>query len=143
VSAAPNRQREVVFAVIVLVNDFFAAVVLGPPLLYLLYPCAKAAGLLYPVLMDDQLPSVAPRRQQTAAVGITVVAVAWLFAGIGISVWVHGVPLVVPVGEVTLGSGGSTLQIAVGAVAFAVLAGASAMAGERLSSIYRPATRPA
>ncbi len=78
-----------------------------------------------------------------AAVGISVVAVAWLLAGIGISVWVHGVPLVVAMSEVTLGSGGSTLQIAVGAVAFAVLVGASAMAGERLYTIYRPATRPA
>jgi energy-coupling factor transport system substrate-specific component len=117
-----------VFAIIITVNDFFAAAVIGPPLLYLLYPRIEDAGLLYTELMDEhELPTVSPRDQRYAAAGLAVVSVAWLVIGIAISVGVEGVPLGVPSGGVQPGTGGSTLQAAFGTVAFVLILGFSAL----------------
>lgn len=110
------------FATIVAVNDFLAAAVIGPPLLYLLHPRIEDAGLLYTDLMDGRdLPSVPAHNRRYAAAGLATVSVAWLFVGVLVSVGLEGVPPGVPATGLEPGTGGSTLQAAVGAVAFLLL----------------------
>ena len=123
-----------VFATIITVNNFLTAAVIGPPLLYLLYPRIRDAGFSYPQLMtEDNLPDVPRTRQQYAAIGLTLVTGLWLVVGIAISVGVEGVPF----SQVTPGSGGSPLQAVVGGVAFLLVVGLSVATGERLSSLVR------
>jgi energy-coupling factor transport system substrate-specific component len=115
-----------VFALIITVNNFLAAVVIGPPLLYLLYPRIEDAGLLYTELMDERhLPQPSAQHRQVAAVGLAGVSVAWLVVGIALGTLVQGIPFGVPAGGLDPGTGGSTLQAAVGAVAFVLLLGFS------------------
>jgi energy-coupling factor transport system substrate-specific component len=117
-----------VFATIITVNDFLAAAVIGPPLLYVLYPRLAEAGLLYTDLMDERhLPDVPLRQRQYAAVGLAVVSVAWLVVGIAISVGLQGVPFWLAGGGVEPGTGGSMLQGVVGAVAFLLVLAFSAL----------------
>jgi len=120
-----------VFATIITVNDFLAAAVIGPPLLYVLYPRIRDAGLLYTDLMDERhLPDVPPRQRRIAAIGLAVVSVAWLVVGIAISVGLQGVPFGVAFGDVAPGTGGSMLQAVVGAVAFSLVLGFSALTAD-------------
>lgn len=127
-----------VFATIIAVNNFLAATVIGPPLLYLLYPRLDAAGFTYPNLMTgDELPNTPERRRQVAAIGLATVSALWIGGGIGVSVVVDGVPFGAPIGAISPGSGGSLLQTALGAVAFVLLLGLSVASGERLSSLVR------
>lgn len=117
-----------VFATIITVNDFLAAAVIGPPLLYVLYPRVSDAGLLYTDLMGaEHLPDVSARQRRVAAVGLAVVSIGWLVVGIAISVGLQGVAFGMSLGDLEMGSGGSTLQIALGAVAFFLLLGFSAL----------------
>ena len=117
-----------VFATIITVNDFLAAAVIGPPLLYVLYPRLAEAGLLYTDLMDERhLPDVPLRQRQYAAVGLAVVSVAWLVVGIAISVGLQGVPFWLAGGGVEPGTGGSMLQGVVGAVGFLLVLAFSAL----------------
>lgn len=109
-----------VFALIVTGNNFLAAAVIGPPVLYLLYPRIEDAGLLYTQLAADQEAST-PDRRDVGAIGLAGVAVGWLVGGIVLGVAVQGIPFGVPVGGIEPGTGGSTLQSAFGAVAFALL----------------------
>lgn len=121
-----------VLATIIAVNDFLAAAVIGPPLLYVLYPRLSDAGLLYIDLMEDEyFPDVSPRQQRFAAAGLAVVSVVWLVVGITISVGLQGVQFGMSFGDVEMGTGGSMLQTVVGTVAFLLLLGFSALtAGE-------------
>lgn len=100
------------------VNNFIAAAVLGPPLLYLTWPRVKGMGLLYPdVLRADDLSAVAASRRQTAAYGIAVVAIAWVLVGIFVA------------------APQSTLQMALGAVGFVLVLGFAAISGQRLAEL--------
>jgi len=119
-----------VFALIITVNNFVAAAVIGPPLLYLLYPRMEDAGLRYSDFLRDQpLPSVSPRRRRLSALGLAVVPVGWLVGGELIGVAVQGIPFGVPAGGIDPGTGGSLLQAAFGAVAFVALLGFSLLSG--------------
>lgn len=124
-----------VLAAIIAVNDFLAAAILGPPLLYLLYPRVKAAGALYPNLLGGELLWVPLARQRVAAVGLATVAIGWLLVGIAISVGLQGVRFGVVPAEVAVEATGSTLQFVVGAVGFLAILWFSAISGERLSSL--------
>lgn len=120
------------FALIVAVNNFLAATVIGPPLLYLLYPRMEAAGLRYSdFLRDRQLPTVSPERRRVSAIGLTAVAVGWLVGGVLIGVLVQSIPFGVPTGGIRPGTGGSTLQAAFGAAAFVTLLWFSLRSGSR------------
>jgi energy-coupling factor transport system substrate-specific component len=122
-----------VFAIIITLNDFLAAAVIGPPLLFLLYPRIKDAGLRYTDIMEaDALADTSPQQRQVAAAGLVGVSILWLFVGILIGVVLLGIPFGVPAGGVELGTGGSTVQAAVGAVAFVLLLGFSVLTGFRV-----------
>lgn len=126
-----------VFATIVTVNDFLVAAILGPPLLYFLYPRVAAGGFRYPDIMDDDLPDRPASHRRGAAAGIAVVAIAWLISGIVLGTVVEGVPFGGIPTDVAPGAGGSTVQAALGAVAFVLLCGFSAISDERLSYLCR------
>lgn len=118
-----------VFATIIFVNDFLAAAVIGPPVLYLLYPSAEEVGVRYVDLVGDAGLETPPARQRrVAATGLATVSVAWLLAGLGVGALLQGVPLVMP-GVPEPGTGGSTVQILLGAVGFLLLLGFSALTG--------------
>jgi energy-coupling factor transport system substrate-specific component len=124
----------VVIAVTALLMHFIIPSILTPPVMYLVYPRVKEIGLLYPEVMDpDDLRSVAPGRQQTAAIGILAVALVWEFLGIGISVSQGGrIPYIQgSVAEI----GTSQISIIFGAVMLVLLLGFFLMAGERLPSM--------
>ena len=113
-----------VFAIIILVNNFLAAAVIGPPLLYLLYPHIKDAGLLYTDLLDEpHLNESSLRAEAVGAIGIAAVSVLWLLGGITIGIGLQDIPFGVPAGGITPGTGGSILQISLGAIAFTLLVG--------------------
>lgn len=112
------------FATIITINNFVAAALIGPPLVYLLYPRIEDAGLLYTDLMHERhLPVATATHRHVSAVGMAVVSVGWLLLGVLIGVVVLGIPFGVPAGGLELGTGGSTLQAATGALAFALLLG--------------------
>ena len=68
------------------VNNFIAAAVLGPILLYLTYPRIKEMGLLYPdVMHPDDIASAEPSRRQLAAYGLAAVSIVWVVVGISVS----------------------------------------------------------
>jgi energy-coupling factor transport system substrate-specific component len=105
---------------IIVVNNSLAAVVLGPPLLYLTYPRLKEMGLLYPdVLRPEDMTEAGVSRSQVAAYALVVVPLVWL--GVGI----------------TLFGPATTAQIGVGAALMLVLLVGAAAGGERLSSLVR------
>lgn len=128
-----------VLGTIIVINNLIAAAVLGPPLLYLTYPRVKKLGLLYPdVMRADDLPDVGRARQGAVAAGFIVVSIVWLVVGITISVGVESVPfLAAPGGDVARGTGGSSVQIVLGAVAFAIILGLTSLSGERLSDLLQ------
>lgn len=119
-----------VFAIIITVNNFLAAAIIGPPLLYLLYPRMEDAGLRYTDLLRENVLGEPPlRRRHVGAIGLATVAVVWLVGGILIGVVIQGIPFGVPGGGIEPGTGGSTLQTAFGAVAFLALLGFSLLSG--------------
>jgi energy-coupling factor transport system substrate-specific component len=126
-----------VLGTIITINNLLAAVILGPPLLYLVYPRIREMGLLYPDVMSTaDLPNVSDSRQQLAAAGIAVVSVVWVVVGIAISVGVQGVQFgAAPGVDVAPRTGGATTQIALGAVAFLVILVLTVISGERLSGM--------
>jgi energy-coupling factor transport system substrate-specific component len=105
----------------ILINNSIAAVVLGPPLLYLTYPRLKEMGLLYPdLLRAEDLSSAGSNLNPIAAWGLVVVPLVWLGVGFLLS---------------TGAGAGLTSVTALGAVGIAVLAACAAIVGERLSTI--------
>jgi len=106
---------------LILTNNAIAAVVLGPPLLYLTYPRLKALGLLYPdVLRADDLSPGRPGLDGVLAWTLVIVPIAWVGAGTLLST----------------GAGPSLSSVtAVGAVGMAVVAIAAVLVGERLSGL--------
>lgn len=126
-----------VLGTIITINNFLAAIVLGPILLYLTYPRIKELGLLYPdVLRADDLPDRSPTRARMAAYGIAVVSITWLVLGIAISVGLEGTQfLAAPGADVAPGTGGSTTQVVIGAIGFGVLLAFSWVAGQRLPEL--------
>lgn len=124
-----------VLGTIILVNNVVAAAILGPPLLYLTYPRIKDMGLLYPDLLhDDDMPDVSASRAQTAAFGLAAVSIAWVLVGIAVSLGIQDVPFGATTGE-QFGAGGSTVQIAIGAIGFLAALALTAISGERLSRL--------
>jgi len=104
---------------LILTNNTIAAVVLGPPLLYLVYPRIKDMGLLYTdVMRDEDISEASLSRATIAAYVMLVVPLAWL----GLGVFVGAAP-------------GATSLAVISAVGFVLLAGASVAGGERLSAI--------
>lgn len=122
---------------IITINNTLAAVVLGPPLLYLTYPRIKQMGLLYPLVMrEDEYKTATGSTNNLGAYGIVAVALVWLVLGIAISIGVEGVQfLAAPGADVAPGTGGSTTQIVLGAVGFVALVAATYLAGERVSTL--------
>ncbi|WP_244605511.1 QueT transporter family protein [Halorussus marinus] len=117
---------------VIALNNFLAAAVLGPPLLYLTYPRVREMGLLYPDVMDaPALSDASSSRSTLAAFGLAAVSIAWLVIGVGLSVGLGGGAFIGNTAE-TFGQGGSTPQIALGAVAFVALFGLSALSKSRL-----------
>jgi energy-coupling factor transport system substrate-specific component len=105
---------------IIVVNNTLAAVVLGPPLLYLTYPRLKQMGLLYPdVLRAEDMTAAGLSRSQLAAYALVAIPLVWL----GVGIFLFGPA--------------STPQIAVGAVLLLAFLVGAAAGGERLSSIVR------
>ncbi|WP_224449095.1 QueT transporter family protein [Haloprofundus salilacus] len=123
-----------VLAVIITLNNFVAVALLGPPLLYLLYPRVKEAGLLYSDLMTRDELRVVSQRQYRAAVGLAVVAVGWTAVGVAVGVFFDGVPLGTMLGS-EAAVGGSSVEAAIGGVAFVLVLGFAALTTERLSSL--------
>lgn len=105
-----------VLAPLIVTNNTIAAVVLGPPLLYLTYPRIKRMGLLYPeVLRSEDLPA---RDSAAGAWALVVVPLVWLAAGVLLSA-----------------GPGATAQVGLGVVGFIVVLAATYLAGERVSEI--------
>lgn len=105
-----------VLAPLIVTNNAIAAVVLGPPLLYLTYPRIKRMGLLYTdVMRSEDLPD---RANVAGALALVVVPLVWLGAGVALSA-----------------APGATTQVALGAVAFLVTVGGAYLAGERVSAL--------
>ena len=103
------------------INNFAATLILGPPLLFLIYPRVKDLGLLYPdVLRPEDLPEVARSRQVTAALGLLALALLWLGIGLAISASVEGISLT---------------QKALGAIAFLALLALVSISGSRLPAM--------
>lgn len=109
-----------VLAPIILLNNTLAAVILGPPLLYLTYPRIKEMQLLYPdLLREEQLLTASTARRQVAAYGLLVVPLIW----IGI--------------VVVLGTGYGLSQDIIGVIGFLLVIAFAIIAGERLSTLLR------
>ncbi len=124
-----------VLGTIIFLNNSIAVIVLGPPLLYLMYPRIKEMGLLYPDLLhEEDLPTVSSSKAQTAALGLLVVSLVWLVIGIAFSLGIQDVPFAAEQAE-TAGQGGATVQIVLGAIAFAITLGLASISGDRLSSL--------
>ncbi len=101
------------------VNNFIAAAILGPILLYLTWPRIKEMGLLYPdVLRADDLSDPSPSRARMTAYGMGVVSIVWVVVGIFVSA----------------APGATTNQI-VGAIGFILFVILALMSGEQLSDI--------
>ena len=67
----------------IMLNNSLAAIVLGPPLLYLTYPRIKEMGLLYPEVMQREDLAESGFAQPTlAALGFLVVSIVWLAVGV-------------------------------------------------------------
>ena len=128
-----------VIATIIAVNNFVAAGVIGPVLLYFLYRPAASVGMVYPAVMDPaDLPDVPPARRRLAAFGIAVVVLAWFVLGHLVSVVFEGVPVgAMPGRDFGPGAVGSPIELALGLFAMVVLLGLVAVSGERLSAIFR------
>lgn len=127
-----------VLATIVTVNDFLVAAVLGPPILYVMYPQMKAANLLYVHLMPpDDLPAVSRSRQRRAAAVLASAALVWAGLGVTVSVWEGIPPGTIPGEAVLVGVGPSGAQAVLGALGFLLVVGAGVASGERLSALVR------
>ena len=125
-------------ATIIGVNNFVAAGIIGPILLYFLYEPAARAGMTYPAVMDPEaLPDVPADRRRLAAWGIAIVAIGWFVLGVLGSVLFEGVDLGAMPGDVTAGSAGSPVQLVLGALAFLALLVLASVAGDRLSDLYQ------
>lgn len=104
-------------------NNFIAAAILGPILLYLTWPRIKEMGLLYPdVMHPEDISSADPSRRQTAAYGIAVVSIVWVVVGIGLGTYITQAPA-------------TLTQQALGAIGFVLLLVFSWMGAERLSEL--------
>ncbi len=124
-----------VLGTVIFLNNTIAVVVLGPPILYLVYPRVKNMGLLYPdVLYAEDLPNVSLGRASTAAIGLAALAVVWLVVGIAISTGIQDVPFGAAQSE-QFGAGGSTVQIVLGAIAFLIVLGLTSISGDRLQQL--------
>jgi energy-coupling factor transport system substrate-specific component len=126
-----------VLGTIITINNTLAAVVLGPPLLYLTYPRIEDMGLLYTdVMREEDLATGSTSQSQMAAWGLVSVSILWVVVGIAISVGVQGIQFgAAPGVDVAPGTGGSTTQTALGAVGLILLVVLSWMGRERLSAI--------
>ncbi|MFW5939119.1 MAG: QueT transporter family protein [Halolamina sp.] len=126
-----------VFATIVTINNTLAAAVLGPPLLYLVYPRIKEMGLLYPdVLRDDEYDTSAGAQSTLGGYGVAATAILWVVVGVAIGVGVQGFEFLASE-DAVFNQGGSTIQMALGAVGFASLFAFSYLARERFSQLLR------
>lgn len=125
-----------VLGAIIAFNNLLASVILGPIVLYVLYPLVKRDGLLYPDMMvEENLPPTNDFRQRLAGFVVASVAVCWWLLGIAISLVVQGAVAGADADAVDPSSGmASRVQLVLGSIAFVALLVAIAFAGERLSS---------
>lgn len=121
-----------VLGTVIFLNNTLAVVILGPPILYLVYPRIKEMGLLYPdILHADDMTQVSPSRATTAALGLLAVSIVWLALGIAISLGIQDVPFGATTGD-QFGAGGSAVQIVIGTIGFLIVLGLTAISGDRL-----------
>jgi len=107
-----------VLAPIISVNNGVASLILGPPILFLIYPRVKDMNLLYPDILHAEDMSDAPQsRRQLVAYGMVVVPLVW-FA----------------IGFFALSSG-TTAQTVLGAIGILLVAALSIAGAERLSAL--------
>jgi len=72
---------------IIFLNNLIPALLLGPPLLYLLYPRLNERELVYPALLSDgAVDTPDSRRARLAAFGLVCVSVGWLVVGVVVSI---------------------------------------------------------
>lgn len=69
-------------AAVILVTNVVASVLMGPPLLYFLYPRLREAGLLYSQVMPAGRTASLPGRTDRAGLGVAIVVLAWLALGL-------------------------------------------------------------
>lgn len=104
-------------------NNFIAAGVLGPILLFLTYPRIKEMGLLYTdVMHPDDISSAEPSQRQLAAYGIAAVAIVWVVVGIGLGTYITEAPA-------------TLTQQVLGVIGFVALLVMSWMSAERLTEL--------
>jgi len=117
----------------VFVNNVIAGVIIGPPLLYVLYPRVAERGWLFQqILAASAVPERSERRRRRAVTVLAVVSVGWLLIGTTYSVVVDGIPFGAGPGPATFGAGGSTVQMVLGAALFVVVIVASLLSGVRV-----------
>lgn len=108
-----------VLAPIILINNTLAAVILGPPLLYLTYPRIKEMQLLYPdLLRSEDISAASTIRRQLAAYGLFLVPLVWIGIGMVLDV-----------------SPGTTSLAVVGVVGLLLVLTFATIGGERLSAL--------
>lgn len=125
---------------IVVVNNTLAALVLGPVLLFLLYPLLTEQSLVYwEIMPEEAISQVDVDSQRTAAYGIAAVAITWAVVGNWYSILFQGIAFgAMPFADVMPATvPTSTFQVAIGAVAFLAVLAVVAMSGERLSDLAR------
>jgi signal transduction histidine kinase len=125
-----------VLGVSVVLNNILAGLLLGPPLLYVAYPVADRHDLLYIDVMPGRaLSDHSPERCHRVAVGLTVVAVSWLVAGLLVSTLLDGVSLTAGPGPSTVDRGGSPLQVGIGVVGALFVGVFTVTSGDRMAAL--------
>lgn len=99
----------VAFGSVAFLVGIVPAIVLGPLILYFVYPRVESMGLLYQDVLQIDKRSKPAVRNRFAAIGIVFVTVGWLIVGFGIGLNIF--------------PGGSTLQSVLGAVGLSLLVG--------------------
>lgn len=123
-----------VFSTVIVVNNAFVAVLMGPPLLYFLYPVVRDADLLYVQVMPEagRTSSSGPTSHPRAALAVVAVVLTWFLLGIAVG-FVEGAPLGAGPGDVW-GTAGSAVQIALGTVMSVLLLVAVALCSSAVST---------
>lgn len=124
-----------IFAGTIVFNNSLAALFLGPPLLYLLYPQIKERGWLYHQILDENSLPARHARQRQAAIVLLGLSIAWFVLGMSLSLIHDGVSVRSVLRFEAISAAGSLVQVATGGGMFCLVVVASWVAGERLSSL--------
>lgn len=113
-----------VFATMAFVLSIIPSAIIGPAILFLIYPRIEKMGLRY-----QDILGVENRARGThswtffSAVGISALTFAWFVLGITISIGVQTVPVAASLTPAATGQSAQLLQAVLGAVAFVLLIG--------------------